>query len=426
MSEGKPQIEHRPAPYIHAGQAIELLLWVAAAAFLFSSPILNRPSFGQPEALLVPGVSLVFVIYAYYVSWRWHTRGAQRFYKDFADALLLIVIFAIAYFFATPFFSVIFLPVAAVALTLDIFDPLGVLLLAVLFVFADLILGPSYYATLGLGFTTTQLGILFGLALFCRYLAHELRAEQEARDEAAAHLHRLEREAATRTVAQTGQNELITNTMHQLLAPIGTIGHIARAGLETDISRQQQTILEEIDEQSRRLTKLVTELASEERLLRDADQRRVINVVEVAQDLVIEFKPLAKARGIGLTFKSGRKTALAHINPAALRLILWYLLENALTYTAAKGKVSVSVTTEDRHLRLTVTDTGFGIDADETERIFEKFYRGSQARTAYPAGLGLGLTTARELAHRQGAKLTLESSSAKGSTFAVTLRGHQD
>lgn len=425
MSEGKPQIGHQPAPYARAGQAVELLLWVIAAVFLFASPVLDRTLVREPIAFLVPGVSLVFIMYAYYVSWRLHTRGGQRLFKDVADGLLLIAIFTLAFLFSTPFFVVIFLPIAAVTLTLDLLEPLAVMLLIALFVMADIILGPAYYATLGLSFSTTQLAILFFLALFCRYLAHELQAQNDAHAAATAHLHRLQHELETHELTQESQQEIFSNTTHHLLAPLATIAHLVRASYETKPSHDQRLLLEEIDEQQRRVRKMVSELASEERLLRDEGDRRLINVVELTHDVVDELKPLATANASTIVVKASKKSLMAFIDPGALRVILWYLLENSLLYSAKKGRVSLTIQPNERSAEIAITDTGFGIDEEDAPRIFDRFYRGGQARTVNPSGLGLGLTTARQLARQQDGDVRLTASTARGSTFTITLPLHR-
>ncbi len=426
MLEGKPQIGHQPVPYARLGQAIELLLWLIAAVVLFASPALNQSLINPRVGLLVPGVSLALVLYAYYVSWRWHNRGAHRLLRDFADAILLIALVSLSYLFATPFFIIIFLPIAAVALTLEVLSPLAIVLISTALTATDIVLGPSYYTALGLGFAPTHIAILFCITLFSRFVAHELRHEHEARQLLLAHTQRLEHQLSSQDLTDASRGEIVSATTHQLMNPIGTISHLVRAAYETHPNQSQRELLHEIDEQARRLNRLISELSSQERLARDGGQPRLTNIVEIVHEIGGEFRPTAKRSAVSLVVKTPAKTAMAFVDPAAVRLALWYLLENAFFYTPAKGRVSLTLQTTQTHVEVIVSDNGPGVDPEDANRIFEAFYRAGRARTLNPSGVGLGLTSARLLAQQQHGTLLLKDTNAKGSTFVLALPRHRN
>jgi len=105
--------------------------------------------------------------------------------------------------------------------------------------------------------------------------------------------------------------------------------------------------------------------------------------------------------------------------PDSLMILLRNLVDNAIKYTPQGGTVDVSVTAQDRNVKVTVEDSGPGIPPAERERVFDRFYRvpGSDA-----AGSGLGLAIIKSIAERHGATLVLgESQRLGGLEAAVTF-----
>ena len=111
------------------------------------------------------------------------------------------------------------------------------------------------------------------------------------------------------------------------------------------------------------------------------------------------------------------------IDPDDLDRVMRALLANALEYSAPDGPVAVECREHQGAVVLSVADRGPGIPSDELPRIFERFYRGRNARSA--GGLGLGLYLARALVEGCGGHLTVESEPGKGSTFRVSLPAAQ-
>ena len=102
-----------------------------------------------------------------------------------------------------------------------------------------------------------------------------------------------------------------------------------------------------------------------------------------------------------------------------MEFILTNIVGNALTYTPAGGSVTVAWTATDNEVDITVTDTGRGINRDDLDRVFERFYRADRSA---PGGTGVGLTIARSLARLHGGDITVASpGEGAGSTFTITL-----
>jgi signal transduction histidine kinase len=100
--------------------------------------------------------------------------------------------------------------------------------------------------------------------------------------------------------------------------------------------------------------------------------------------------------------------------------MLGNLLDNAIKYTPAGGKVAVEVSAGPNHsVSIVVKDSGMGISEKDLPHIFERFYRGDPSRSE--AGAGLGLSFARAVARAHGGDITVESSGPSGATFRIEL-----
>ena len=102
------------------------------------------------------------------------------------------------------------------------------------------------------------------------------------------------------------------------------------------------------------------------------------------------------------------------------RLVL-NLLDNALKFTPAGGRVTLRAERTDREVRVAVRDTGPGIAAEHLPHLFDRFYRAEQARSRAAGGAGLGLAIAHELARLHGGALEIASEAGRGTTVTVRL-----
>ena len=108
-------------------------------------------------------------------------------------------------------------------------------------------------------------------------------------------------------------------------------------------------------------------------------------------------------------------------DPDKLRQVLTNLVANAVKYSPAGGRIEVELEAHGRHLAIVVRDEGLGIAASDQSLIFEKFYRADVNMTGGVSGSGLGLYISRELVHRMGGTISVDSQFGEGSVFVVTL-----
>ncbi len=104
-----------------------------------------------------------------------------------------------------------------------------------------------------------------------------------------------------------------------------------------------------------------------------------------------------------------------------LRRTLLNLVDNAIKYTPAGGRVTLTLSADDRWASLSVTDTGIGFPADERQLIFDRFHRATDTRSRDAGGVGLGLSIVRSIAKAHGGRIEAESPPGHGSTFTLFL-----
>jgi CheY-like chemotaxis protein len=142
---------------------------------------------------------------------------------------------------------------------------------------------------------------------------------------------------------------------------------------------------------------------------------------EFLDDLVRMVAPQAEAKGLAFSLQtSGRVRAYVNADARRLRQILINLLSNAVRFTD-HGSVILRLDYRREVARFEVIDTGIGIDAQDQERIFLPFERGSAGRRTGDPGTGLGLTITHLLTQLMGGELTLNSTPGAGSTFTARL-----
>ena len=144
---------------------------------------------------------------------------------------------------------------------------------------------------------------------------------------------------------------------------------------------------------------------------------------DVAREAVDMVAPLVSAQGVSLEATLPEEPVEASFDRDRILQVFSNLLGNAVKFTPKGGKVRLEIEKSDR-LRVTVSDTGPGIPADQHDRVFRRF---TQVRPA-PGGVGLGLYIARRIVEAHGGEIGVNSRPGRGSTFFFTLpdAGHRE
>ena len=224
--------------------------------------------------------------------------------------------------------------------------------------------------------------------------------------------------------AEKEQQQFIADVSHELRTPLT----ILRGSLE--VALEEERPAEEYREaignallEVRHLTRLSQNLL----FLTRGESGRVtlsfanLDLVKFAGDVVKDISLASAERGLELTLETAKKPIYVFADSGRLQQVMHNLLENAMRYTEAGGRVVVRVEAAPGEALLSVSDTGVGIPEADLPYVFERFFRSKGSRATNPGGSGLGLSIVRWIVEAHKGKVTVESQLGKGSTFTVRL-----
>ena len=199
------------------------------------------------------------------------------------------------------------------------------------------------------------------------------------------------------------ERAFIADAAHELRTPLTAVALQLQVLDRVANGPEREAALARLKAGVQRSTRLVQQLLDlarqDEAAARPATR---VDLAAVAREVVVEQAPHAEARGIDLGLDAS--AAPVEGDSEGLRVALGNLVDNAIRYTPAGGKVDVRVRTEGDAAIAEVLDTGPGIPPEERERVLDRFHRGPGATSS---GSGLGLALAREIAGRHGAAIEL-------------------
>jgi heavy metal sensor kinase len=215
------------------------------------------------------------------------------------------------------------------------------------------------------------------------------------------------------------------NASHELRTPISLL----RTEIEVALYRSRdgeeyRATLKRLHEETIRMTNLVENLLSLARADGGAEAMALtlIEVNSLFEKVEQTWKKtmLLALIDFRVEIHSGDLALLG--DPAGVPRLLSILLENACKFTPPGGSVVLSAASSGESIIFTVRDTGIGISAEDIPRIFDRFYRVSQASELIPRGAGLGLALGKWIAERHGTRLMVASEPGRGSCFSFALR----
>jgi CheY-like chemotaxis protein len=147
-----------------------------------------------------------------------------------------------------------------------------------------------------------------------------------------------------------------------------------------------------------------------------------LDIASVTRAAINVVQPAADAKGISMDYYAEPGLGAISADSARLHQIVWNLLSNAVKFTPHGGKISVRVEQEGSDARVTVKDTGQGIDPEFLPRVFDRFRQADSSTTRSFGGLGLGLAIVRHLVELHGGTVSAQSDGLnEGATFSATF-----
>jgi signal transduction histidine kinase len=227
--------------------------------------------------------------------------------------------------------------------------------------------------------------------------------------------------------ANNAKTQFLRHISHDIRSPLNAIIGFARV-----VKRRSEDVLDE--KQIKNLEKI---LVSSDHLLLLVDDLLDVSKIETGKlelqpsefsvrDLIgdcarfFEHEPKVADGSIKLINEATDDEAVVHSDQTRLKQIIVNLLSNAVKFTDA-GEIRISMSDEMEKVAVTVSDTGIGIPAKETQLVFDEFHQVSDRGGKPPGGTGLGLAICRNLARLLGGDVTVQSIVGEGSTFTVTV-----
>lgn len=224
--------------------------------------------------------------------------------------------------------------------------------------------------------------------------------------------------------AERARDNFLYHVTHELRTPLTNIQAYVETLSKPDFDDEatRRECYNVIMSETRRLSRLVEDILSISQLevgtaLVEMDE---VDLARLVRQMVQDNLGGADDKHIELSLKLPPKVPKVRGDKQRLSVLINNLVGNGIKYTAEGGQVNVLLAVDEARIRISVSDTGCGIEEKDQPYVFEKFYRGAATNSGIP-GTGLGLAIAREVARLHGGDIHLESTPGKGSTFTVDL-----
>jgi signal transduction histidine kinase len=218
------------------------------------------------------------------------------------------------------------------------------------------------------------------------------------------------------------RRDLVANVSHELKTPISAL----RAHLENlldGVERSEPRTLQVMLAQSERLGRLVDQLLELSRLESgDVPMRREsVPLRPLVARVLSEIEVTRAGRDVDLAEHLPEDLPPVFADPERVHQVLFNLLDNAVRFTPAGGRITITASRHNGAVDVAVADTGPGIQAEHLPRVFDRFYRVDEARSRDDGGTGIGLAIARSVVEAHGGRIWAESEPGRGSTFTFEL-----
>lgn len=222
--------------------------------------------------------------------------------------------------------------------------------------------------------------------------------------------------------------ELFNRVAHSLKLPLHILdGFIDRLLSGKDKSEEEKlrdykAIYRQVKHFERNVDDMLNLVRGEEQRLQEVVDIKKIDVRRLVVESVDLFEPRAMVKGISLgTFYDEDEDYTALADEHMTEEVIHNLLSNAISYTPARGHVSVEISSRADYICVSVADTGVGIPESEQPHIFEKLFRGGSSERMLPGGRGIGLTVSKMLMEVQNGEIAFASRIGEGTFFVIKL-----
>ena len=236
---------------------------------------------------------------------------------------------------------------------------------------------------------------------------------------------RLQESVAIISADRDRSREFVADVSHELRTPIAamrTFNELLLEGAAEDPDAREE-FLRGSRQQLERLDWLAANLLELSKLDSGlvALQLRLEDLRTTVEDAVDHAEPMAERKGVELRTRLPDQAVMLPHDPPRMGQVLGNLIGNAIKFTPRDGLIELTVEATDDGAVLTVSDSGVGIDPEELEHVFDRFYRGTRRREERAGGSGLGLAIARSIVDMHHGRISISSTPDVGTEVLVTL-----
>ena len=222
--------------------------------------------------------------------------------------------------------------------------------------------------------------------------------------------------------AEETRKEFIANISHDIQSPLSNIKGYSNLLEENHLDQKEKhRYISILNDEIKRLSTLTDQLLLLASLDRDEDllKKNAVSVDKQLRELIRNHQWQAREQNIMLSYSLPETKVIG--DPALLYAVWDNLLTNAIKYNKLEGTIDISIKHEPDSIFVFFRDSGIGINEKETEKIFDRFYRGDASRSKTIGGTGLGLSIALAIMKLHDGKIHVQSEEYKGTTFIVEL-----
>jgi signal transduction histidine kinase len=221
------------------------------------------------------------------------------------------------------------------------------------------------------------------------------------------------------------QSRFMLTMVHTLRAPVAVLQNSIQLIQKGYVPQEEQAgFLAQAEKRAGELLTLLDDLLLLARLKENLGRTRAegVSVADALESALAAFQKDIQERNLTVKVEHLDRPILAG-SPGNMQALWAHLLSNAIRYTPAGGRITVSLREDSRERKITgtVADTGIGIPAEEVPRVFEEFYRTKEAKAMQETGTGLGLTIVQQIVSLYGGAVEIDSTPGQGSSFRFIL-----
>ncbi len=240
-------------------------------------------------------------------------------------------------------------------------------------------------------------------------------------------MQRIRREASLEQEMTDMKLRFFTNISHELRTPLTLIlGGIEEVGKNEGLSQRGKLSLSLAQKNARRMLAMINQLLDFRKIVKDKMELKIsrVNLVQLVEDAVEDFREMASERNIELLFTVARRSILVWVDLERMESVVYNLLSNAFKFTRNGGRIEVILTVNDKEdvASMVVRDNGIGIAKDQQSAIFERFHQASRSVSGNFKGSGIGLALTKDIIALHHGEIGVESRPGEGSVFTVRLK----